>query len=334
MKAFRPLLALLAGLCSACFMPPSGAVDAAGEVVYRFPNVANLGTLETRTGDQPGAVALDRIASRRHAVAAAMGTVKLTLAQNRGVYFAPGVALIRHPELMDAISPDNILGFFFSFTSTGDSEDAIADRLVAKISHLKNLRIVRLGRCDVSDVGVKALQGLPQLKKLDISYSLVTRKSMPVIGHLTNLEDLTMNSVDLRRSDFSYIARLPKLSVLCLRGAQVSDAMVIALKSSKSLENIDLSNNSAITDAALPALALLPNLKAVCLAGTSVNLPSLTKLSRVKRVVLSDRDLKGASLVALQKTLPNLSLDNYGKKSSSGSSPGAEEMHLFAPTRY
>lgn len=315
-------------------MPPSSAADAAGEVVYRFPDVANLGTLETRIGDRLGAVALDRIASRRHTVASARGMVKLTAAQNRGVYFAPGVALIRRPELMDAISPDNILGFYFSFTSTGDSEDAIADQLVAKISHLKNLRIVRIGRCDVSDIGVKSLQGLPQLKILDISYTLITGKSMPVIGRLTNLEDLTMNSVDLRQSDFSYIARLPKLSALYLRGAQVSDAMVIALKSSKSLENIDLSNNRAITDAALPALALLPNLKAVCLAGTSVNLQSLSMLARVKRVVLSDRDLKGTSLAVLQKTLPNLVLDNYGKKSSSESSPGAEEMHLFAPTRY
>lgn len=334
MKAFRTLLAMLAGLCSACFIPPSSAADAAGEVVYRFPDVANLGTLETRIGDRPGAVALDRIASRRHTVASARGMVKLTAAQNRGVYFAPGVALIRRPELMDAISPDNILGFYFSFTSTGDSEDAIADQLVAKISHLKNLRIVRIGRCDVSDVGVRSLQGLAQLKMLDISYTLITGKSMPVIGRLTNLEDLTMNSVDLRQSDFSYIARLPKLSALYLRGAQVNDAMVIALKSSKSLENIDLSNNRAITDAALPALALLPNLKAVCLAGTSVNLQSLSKLSRVKRVVLSDRDLKGTSLAVLQKTLPNLALDNYGKKSSSESSPGAEEMHLFAPTHY
>ncbi|MFA7341180.1 MAG: hypothetical protein WC028_30640 [Candidatus Obscuribacterales bacterium] len=334
MKAFRTLLALLAGIGSACFMLSASAADAAGEVVYRFPDVANLGTLETRIGDRPGAVALDRIASRRHTVASARGIVKLTAAQNRAVYFAPGVALIRRPELMDAISPDNILGFYFSFTSTGDSEDAIADQLVAKISHLKNLRIVRIGRCDVSDIGVKSLRGLPQLKILDISYTLITGKSMPVIGRLTNLEDLTMNSVDLRQSDFSYIARLPKLSALYLRGAQVSDAMVMALKSSKSLENIDLSNNRAITDASLPALALLPNLKAVCLAGTSVNLQSLTKLARVKRVVLSDRDLKGASFEVLKKTLPNLALDNYGKKSSSESRPGAEEMHLFAPTRY
>lgn len=337
MKAFRTLLVLLVGLGSACFVPPSGAVDAVdapSEVIYRFPDVANMGTLETRIGERPGAVALDRIATRRHTVAAARGIVKLTAAQNRGVYFAPGVALIRRPELMEAISPDNILGFYFSFTSTGDSEDAIADQLVSKISHLKNLRIVRMGRCDVSDIGIKSLQGLPQLKILDISYTLVTSKSMPVIGRLTNLKDLTMNSVDLRQSDFSYIARLPKLSVLYLRGAQVSDAMVMALKSSKSLENIDLSNNRAITDAALPALAVMPNLKAVCLAGTSVNLQSLTKLARIKRVVLSSRDLKGTRLEDLQKTIPNLALDNYGKKSADGSRPGAEEMHLFAPTRY
>jgi Leucine-rich repeat (LRR) protein len=59
-----------------------------------------------------------------------------------------------------------------------------------------------------------------------------------------------MNSVDLRQSDFSSIARLPKLTALYLRGSQVSDAMVISLKSSKSLENIDLSNNA-------PSLMLL-----------------------------------------------------------------------------
>jgi hypothetical protein len=263
-----------------------------------------------------------------------MGTVKLTPAQNRGVYFLPGTALIGHPELMDAISPDNIAGFCFSFTSTGDTEDDIADRLVAKVSHLKNLSLIRLSRCDVSDVGALGLHDLPQLKLLDLSFSLVTSKSIPVIGKLTSLESLTLNNVDLAKSDFSFIARLPKLTTLYLHNSRVSDAMVNALKSSKSLRFIDLSNNSGITDASLATLASLPALRSVNLAGTSVNCRSLTKLSRIGKIVVSSRDLKGANFAILRKSIPNLSLDIQGEQAGLGNSPGAEEMHLFAPTRF
>ncbi len=334
MKAFRTFFVLLIGLGSLCLAQPNSAGNTSTDVTYRFPNVANLGALETRIGDHPGAVALDRIASRRHKVATAMGVVKLSAAENRGVYFAPGVALIRRPELIEAISPDNIQGFFFSFTSTGDSEDALADGLVAKISHLKNLQIIKLSRCDVSDLGAKGIHDLPQLKSLDLSYSLISSKSMPVIGKLTGIEDLTLNSVDLSQSDFSYIGRLPKLAALYLRNAQVTDAMINALKPGKSLRVLDLANNGAITDASLPALALLPNLKTVNLSGTSVNVRSLTKLARINCVVVSRRDLKGASLAILRKSIPNLTLDIRGGQAGTGNSPGAEEMHLFAPTRF
>ena len=333
MKAFRTLLILLAGLAAASFGQPCSSNNAT-DVVYHFPNVANLGTLERRIGDRPGAVALDRISSRRHKVAAAEGVVKLSEAENRGVYFAPGLALIRHPELMDAISPDNIQGFLFSFTSTGDSEDALADGLVAKIFHLKNLRLLRLSRCDVSDLGAKGIHDLPQLKTLDLSYSLISNKSVPVIGKLTGLEELILNNVDLAKSDFSYIGGLPKLSALYLRNSQVNDTMVNALKPAKSLSVLDLTNNTAITDASLPALALLPNLKTVSFSGTSVNVRSLIKLSRVTSVVVSRRELKGASLAVLCKTIPNLVLDIRDKQGGLGNSPGAEEMHLFAPTRF
>lgn len=333
MKAFRTLLILLAGLAAASFGQPCSSNNAT-DVVYHFPNVANLGTLERRIGDRPGAVALDRISSRRHKVAAAMGVVKLSESENRGVYFAPGLALIRRPELMDAISPDNIQGFLFSFTSTGDSEDALADGLVAKISHLKNLRLLKLSRCDVSDLGAKGIHDLPQLKTLDLSYSLISNKSVPVIGKLTGLEELILNNVDLAKSDFSHLGGLPKLSALYLRNSQVSDAMVNALKPAKSLSVLDLTNNTAITDASLPALALLPNLKTVSFSGTSVNVRSLIKLSRVTSVVVSRRELKGASLAVLCKTIPNLVLDIRDKQGGLGNSPGAEEMHLFAPTRF
>ena len=334
MKAFRTLSVLLIGLGSFCFAPPNSAGNDSADVIYRFPNVANLGALETRLGDHPGAVALDRMASRRHKVATAMGVVRLSAADNRGVYFAPGIALIRRPELIDAISPDNIQGFYFSFTSTGDSEDAIADGLVAKISHLKNLRTIKLGRCDVSDLGARGIRNLPLLRSFDLSYSLVSNKSLPVIGKLTGLEELTLNSVDLSNAAFSHIGRLPKLSALYLRNSQVTDAMINDLKPGKSLSVIDLGNNSAITDASLPALAILPNLKTVNLSGTSVNVRSLTKLARIKCVVVSRRDLKGASLAILRKSIPNLTLDIRDGQAGMGNSPGAEELHLFAPTRY
>ncbi|CAN5507642.1 hypothetical protein BH11CYA1_BH11CYA1_17690 [soil metagenome] len=333
MKVRQTLLALLVGLSSAYWSLAAMSIDKPDYVLYQFPNIPSLGTLETRVGSLGGGP-LGRIASRRHVVASAIGTVKIPMSENQGIYFTPGPGLTVHPELLDSISPANIEGFFFSFTSTGDSEDDIADKLVARISHLKNLRSLKLGRCDVSDIGAKGIHDLPQLKLLDMSFSLISRQSVPILGKLAGLEDVILNSVDLSQSDFSSFGRLPNLSTLFLRGSKVSDAMVSSLRPCKNLQYLDLSNNHDVTDASLAALALLPKLKTVALSGTAVNIGSLTKLARIERVVVSRRDLKGAKLQELRKAMPNLVLDMDSKVDPSKNKLDSEELHLFAPTRY
>ena len=333
MKVLQTLVAILAGLAPACFALAALASETPGFVVYQFPNVAGLGTLETRI-DKLGAASLDRIASRRHVVATAVGTVKVPVSENRAVYFAPGFTLTKRPELLDLISPDNIRGFYFSFTSTGDSEDAIADQLAIRLSHFKNLQFLKLCRCDVSDIGIKGLHDLPQLRQLDMSYSLITANSMPVFGKLTSLEDITMNNVDLAHADLSYFGRLPKLNALYVRGSQITDSMLKQLKPCNSLEKLDLTNNLGISDASIATLAQLPKLKYLAVSGTSINLSNLTKLARVARIVATTRDLKGRTIQDWHKTIPNLTLDGESIAKANRPKPGAEELHLFAPTRY
>ena len=69
--AFRKLFVLTAGLGLATIVQPSFSSESS-HVIYRFPNVANLGALETRVANSGSEAALDRITSRRHKVATAM----------------------------------------------------------------------------------------------------------------------------------------------------------------------------------------------------------------------------------------------------------------------
>lgn len=311
-----------------------GTAKAKSEVlVLHFPNVAGLGRLETVLG--PSAVAgLERISSNKHKLADAIGTVRLPADQCRSMCFRPGATLIKNPQLLDAIAPENIWAIRFSFTSTIDSEDALADRLVAKISHLKDLNSINLANCDVSDLGAKGLHDLPKLQRLDLGRSLITGKTVPVLGKLMSLEHLNLDCTDLANADLGPIARLPKLWGLGLHAAQIKDSQLVALKAAKGLTILDLSNNPGISDASLPTLTALEHLQYLDLSDSSIDLRLLKKLSRIKHIVVSERDLKGVSLQEMRRVVGNLALDAQVVESSKVIKPGKDELHLFAPTRY
>ena len=312
---------------------PGFAAEPTAPLVYYFPNVAGLGTLETVLPIK-SLVGLDRLSSNKRKLADAVGTVKLPRLKEQLVYFRPGNALIRKPQLLDDISPENICHFRFNFTSACDAEDSIPDNLVSRISHLKNLMTIGLNNCDVTDTGVKGIHDMPKLQSVDLGHSLVTAKSLPVFSKLSGLRSLALDGLDMSGGDFNQIARLPKLSLLRLHGTQVRDSQIAALKVAKGLTVLDLSANPGITDASLVTVAALPELNYLDVSNTSVSVPALKKFPKINRIIVAERDLKGVSLKQMQKVIKNIDLNADLVQNSKVIKPGADELHLFAPTHF
>jgi Leucine-rich repeat (LRR) protein len=169
---------------------------------------------------------------------------------------------------------------------------------------------------------------------LDLSYTIISGKAVPVLAKLNGLEDLNLNNTNLQSADFSQLAKLPKLKSINLRTTQINDNQIKVLTTCRSITTLDISNNSAITDSTVWALSDMANLESVNVANTSVTLSGLAKLSRLKRIIVSNRDLKGQSLLQMRKKLPQLELDAESQQALKRNNPNAEDMRLFAPTRY
>ncbi|MGB4727833.1 MAG: hypothetical protein WBH86_10535, partial [Thermogutta sp.] len=80
--------------------------------------------------------------------------------------------------------------------------------------------------------------------------------------------------------------RLPNLRRLDVAQTMVSDAGLIHLANLKSLEWLDFSGNSGVTDASVKILLEMPQLKEVRLDGTSMTQEAIAQLGPRARTAL------------------------------------------------
>ncbi|MBP9094725.1 hypothetical protein KBI23_27140 [bacterium] len=297
------------------------------------PPFSGLGSFEKLSNGKTDGSSLNRLETRKVKLAKAQGKFKLKYYPGETISFVPGPALVRNPDLISSIPPDNIFGFEFSFNSVDDSEDAVADRLVAKLSRFNNLHSICLNRCDVTDSGITGLRNLPQLQSLDLGHTFITGASLAVICKLTGLRELSLNSDNLGGANFAHFSRLPELVFLNLTGAEIDDAMVSKLSSCKNLRILILSRNSKVTNASLSTFASMGKLEILEIVDTSIDVRNLKLLSRLKCIVVSERDLKGSSVEQLKKIAPCLVVDGSTNSKTRSTKPGKEELYLFAPYR-
>ncbi|MCE9561734.1 MAG: hypothetical protein K8U57_06725, partial [Planctomycetes bacterium] len=123
-----------------------------------------------------------------------------------------------------------------------------SDADIDHFDHLPGLLRVRLGRCRVTDAGLKKLSAIPNAAKITA---------------------LSLTSGEITNAGFAHLKAFESLTSLELIGTKVTDAGVKALLDLPTLTSLDLSH-SALTDEALLTLAGLKNLQKLNLRDTRV----------------------------------------------------------------
>ncbi|MCG3772225.1 MAG: hypothetical protein JW384_03432 [Nitrosomonadaceae bacterium] len=171
----------------------------------------------------------------------------------------------------------------------------LSDKAPKVIARFTGLRVLRLngkdGDTSISDDGVKALAACKSLIVLALDDLFVGSDGLAALTGLTNLEELYVAGTIIDDHSCQLIADIPLLKKLRLARNQVTDDALATLSACSSLEELDLSEDSKITDAGMAHLA---------------KLVQLIKLN-LWRVLISD---EGALALAPLTKLEWLNLDN------------------------
>lgn len=140
-----------------------------------------------------------------------------------------------------------------------------------------------LGRTQVTDKGLSALEGQSALEWLDVSFTDVSDAGVAALAECRRLKHLNLEKTRITNRALAVAARLP-------------------------LEELDLSQ-TAVTDDGLKQLAGLTRLTTLWLTGTSIGdagLRHLTPLKTLESLALNQTRVTAAGVRALQQALPRL----------------------------
>lgn len=298
---------------------------------FSFPDEPALGVLDTPTIADVSSDSLQKFSSNSAKLGSARGKVSIRVPKGLTVTFVVGPGLVNHPELLSKIDPTNIKNVRMRVTSFSPEEEARGDEFMRRIGALKNIEFLNISGADISDKGMSGLAALQKLRWVCLHNTLMTPRSLVPISSIKAIENLDISAINMSSADFSILSSMPNLTQLSLSDCQIADAQLKPLAGCKKLNTLILSGNSKITDKSLPYILAIKSLVKLELADTSVSLYIVPKLSGISYVGLDEKIFSGMRSKVIKQHYPNVSV--Y-VKSKPFKPPSADELKLFAPTRY
>ncbi len=193
--------------------------------------------------------------------------------------------------------------------------DGIGDAGLAGLADLPQLRALSALGDEVSEVGVRQIARLPNLKTLRLA-TWFTDRALKELAGMKKLERLAIYSGRVTDAGMVDLLALPNLRSLRLVCPQITDAALDALCRSKTLEELDL-GGTTISDAGLAKLAAANNLRSLSLYGTRVSndgMRHLGKCTQLRKLDIGYTSVTDAGLAYLAH-LPRLETLKLGPKS-------------------
>lgn len=314
-------------------LPAGAAKNKANDVElkFSFPDKPALGVIDTPTIADDSSDSLQKFASNSAKLGSARGKLSIKVPKGTPVTFVVGPGLINHPELLSQIEPTNIKNLRMRVTSFSPEEQARGDEFMRRIGALKNIEGLNISGADISDKGMIGLAALKKLRWVCLHNTLMTPKSLAPISSIKAIENLDISAVNMSSADFSILASMPELTHLSLSDCQISDGQLKPLASCKKLNTLILSGNAKITDKCLPYILAIKSLVKLELADTGVSLYIVPKLSNVRTIGLNEKIFSGMRPDVIRRNFPNV---NVYVKAKNHKAPSADELKLFAPTRF
>jgi len=183
----------------------------------------------------------------------------------------------------------------------------LSDKATVVIARFPGLRALRFsgknGKTSIGDDGLKNLAPCRRLKVLALDDLWIGSDGLEALTELKALEELYLAGTVVDDDSAKIIAGFPALKKLRLARTQFGDAGLETLSSCTPLEELDLSENSLISDAGMAHLAKLTNLRKLNLWRVQISdhgVLMLAPLTRLAWLNLDNTKLSDAGLPALK----------------------------------
>jgi hypothetical protein len=187
----------------------------------------------------------------------------------------------------------------------------VTDATMPHIAKLRKLECLLIWKAEmVSDAGFSHLASLGRLKTLQISNAQLGDESLAIMGHLPQIESLSLQGNHFSNKGLSYLTQMPRLKSLAiglghdsitdegvshleelqdleeldLQGCTISDAGLTHLQKLTKLKHLYLGNETRITDQGIAILATLTNLEVLMLCSPTVTSEGFESLSDLKKL--------------------------------------------------
>jgi len=222
------------------------------------------------------------------------------------------------------------------------SHTMLGDVGIESLPALAELEELNLGATHITGINLNFLKLLPKLRKLGFNgiqrrngglcwSPLLTDLDLDTIAMLSDLEELSLGmglglgpakagvpaggerncrlggGIKITDLGLAKLAKLKKLRLLDVSGAQITPAGLKVLQGLPRLERLNLWNCKTLNDSAAPVFAAIPSLINLDLSETSIGdatLQSLASLPRLKQLYLTDTKVTPAALEAFRKEKP------------------------------
>jgi hypothetical protein len=124
-------------------------------------------------------------------------------------------------------------------TNLGLSQSPVDDDDLITVARCQQLESLRLSGTFITDVGLKRLGRLPNLKMLSLDYSIINGEGF-VTWEASRLEGLVLSSPCITTRGAECLSRLPHLSSATILCDVFDDAACEKLGESKSVKNLDV----------------------------------------------------------------------------------------------
>jgi internalin A len=193
------------------------------------------------------------------------------------------------------------------------SADELSDEALGHLAKLPHLRSLEIQGGHVTGSGLAHLEGLAELESLAL-HTPVRNDGMKHLIELHNLRDLDLCKTDVTDEGLDNVALLTKLEYLRLNGLKVSDNGLPKLQPLKGLKTLHLRYCIDVTDDGLKHLANFKQLENLEIGPsiTDAGLPSLEVLPQLKDVSLWQTTVTQEGIDRLRIVFPKIEVDNVG----------------------
>jgi len=178
---------------------------------------------------------------------------------------------------LSCLRPDDLAYLDFNWVFDGEE---IADDELRHIGRLTGLLSLNFGEAILKPEGISYLNGLRDLKYLEIHCEDFTDPCLRQVGNLKNLVALSLGGTGISDDGLDHLMELPRLEYLYLNNTEIGDRIWVALQSLPSLTSLDVSGTK-VTGIGLSAIQVPHGLRSLSMRRCPNDETTLSHIDRL-----------------------------------------------------